>query len=280
MSDSTPPENPDDSLLILHTGSPVRPPDWRVRRASRLHRMRRAYIGVPRASVGDDLVVQLLVLQHGWEWEPPRPEELPAIEAALRWHAAASPHDRFAVEVRLLAGESDSAIAARVGLPPEVIHFHERLHYHCRDRLHVRSFIINTFLASDTLAPSRALVLRRLAYFHGMAFLETLLDALADAPPVPSEESETRVEWEAAIDRAELRRWFALQQLSPIHRARNAKELALLESVQGPRPRYRYGPAPVAIPLHARPAAEPVITSPVATPGDPVEMANGQFRAA
>lgn len=269
-----------DCLFSLRAGSPVRRPDWRIRRARRLHRRRQSKLGVPRRIVGDDLVIQLLVLCHGWEWVPPRPEELPAIEAALRWHATASPHARFAVETRLLAGESDAVIADHVGLPPDVIRFHELLHFHCRDRLHVRSFIMNTFLETGNLTPSRAVVLRRVAYFRGMAFLGEILDALADPRPIPKCESATLAEWEAAIDRAERRRWFALQQLSPISPITSEKQPALLKSVEGWRPQYRYARDSVTIPIMIGPAKEPILRNPAVADTAPARSTMGDSQAA
>jgi hypothetical protein len=54
---------------------------------------------------------------------------------------------RWAIEARILAGESDLEIAERLGTSPDVIEAYEAVFFHVRDRLHRRDYIVNVVMA-------------------------------------------------------------------------------------------------------------------------------------
>jgi hypothetical protein len=205
--------------------------------------------------VPDELVRQLLVFQYGWTWTAPRPEDWPAIQAVLRFHESATAEELMTVQVRLLARESDDEIGRRVGQPPEIIHFYEKLHYNCRDRLSQPGYIHSHFFSSPGVDPTLADVLRRCAYHGGPLVLDHVLsviheDAVGGVPSKPK----TLAEFDAAIDRARVRAWLALRLIPD--RNFSAKELLILTDRRPSMSIRQYAVPPVVIPLYPMPACE------------------------
>lgn len=200
----------DNTIHCFRANSPFRPPDWRTRLARLHHEDRLQFVKTRESQVPDEIVRQLLVFQYGWSWTPPRPDERPAIQAAQRFAETASAGELQTVQLRLLARETDAAIGERVGQPPEVIHFYERLCFDCRERIENPNYIHTHFLHFASPEPTLTDALRHCAYVYGPGQLDRVLAALRDeAFGLDRSRPGTAAEFEAALERATVRTWLA-----------------------------------------------------------------------
>lgn len=241
-----------DHHFSLHVQSPVRPPDWRVRLAARLHADRLAFVSVLRKDVPDLLVRHLLTVHHGWPWNVPTPEDAAAIRAAVAWHQTASAADLQTVQLRLLARESDDQIGLRVGQPPAVVERYEQLFFNCRDRLDRPSFVTNQFLGGWDPAPPRPIALRRCAYRLGTQALDAVLAAVDDHHAGrTTTRPDTLAGYDAAIGKAWARLWLAAETIPPdaLH---GCPDITLLLSAVR-RPLGRLAASPLVLPLYSKP---------------------------
>jgi hypothetical protein len=154
------------STVFLAT-NPFRPPDWRWHRAgqfieARARRRREDDDWVVRARrfradlarAGGDICRHRLTLKH--------PELLGAY---LLWEG--EPHQRWEVEARLLAGQSDGDIVNRVGVEAGVVEAYEAVYLDVRARLR----------SSDSIAAS--VIGRRLYEALDVDDIETLWKTMA-----------------------------------------------------------------------------------------------------
>ena len=129
------------TMLDTHPRSPFRAPDWRWIRATTLRHEslrpgRRDDGWVRRARR-----LQAAIERPGGATGHPRLAGVdPAILAGYGLRLG-EPRGRWEVEARLLAGQGDVAIAARTGIPAEVVEAYEAIFYSVRDRLEAPDWI-------------------------------------------------------------------------------------------------------------------------------------------
>ena len=93
---------------------------------------------------------------------------------------------RWAVEARILAGETDQAIANKNGCRAEVIHAYEALFFSVRDRLQHKDFILHAVLGEDLQCGQKSLENGMLWKLFGFLAGPHVLDALMTRVPVSS----------------------------------------------------------------------------------------------
>lgn len=125
-------------------------------------------------------------------------EDPALIEAhRLRWSLDAE--DRAIVEARLLARETDAAIARKSGLSPTAVEYYEALFFTVRDRLDARGWIIKTIrsMAGRGLLYGKEIMgeqhrhtaYRMLGYYGGPLVVDALVGTLSPRPgPVTTED--------------------------------------------------------------------------------------------
>jgi hypothetical protein len=113
---------------------------------------------------------------------------MPAVYRAWRLFEEGS-LSRWEVEARLLAGESTPAIAAKSGLPAEVIDAFHDLFFSVRPRLHARDWVVNRVLGAEARLglqeSSTAGLLRLYGFLGGPLIVDDLLDFFARPPVMP-----------------------------------------------------------------------------------------------
>lgn len=187
-----PPTIPKSTILDLLPANPSRLLDWRWQRAGQLleprarrrrwddawvvraRRFRKAlarYVGDlrhPRLAGTDPDVLGACLLFRG---EPPR-----------RWQ----------LEARLLAGQADTEIAARMCLPAGTIEAYESLFYGVRHALKSSDWIMARAIGAraydDRYAADMDILLKRVGYHCGPLFLDRLIEAL-DPSSTPADPS-------------------------------------------------------------------------------------------
>jgi hypothetical protein len=114
----------------------------------------------------------------------------PAIAAAYDHFATPTPLKRWELEARLLANESDAAIAAKCGLSVEAVHMYGELFYDVRPRLAADTYIHLVVLdgkGHTAIAPDDYEALLKLyGYAMGGCVVDDLLEYIADPPTVPA----------------------------------------------------------------------------------------------
>jgi hypothetical protein len=170
-------------LLDLSPDCPWRPAGWRwelamlrVRGERRLRRL-------------DDVWARRAArfLRHAARRGRAHAESLdPAVTAALRLRGEPDGRDRLAIECHVLTGLDVSEIAARVGLPVEVVAAYAELFFDVRsyltapDRVVLTAIDPGASLHDGTAGP--AVVARLLSFIGGPLVAEAVLDLLAADP--------------------------------------------------------------------------------------------------
>ena len=170
--------------------NPFLPPDWRWGLARLLKTGARAprryepasdpWVGRAReflAAVGGDG-------DDVSEADPVRRD--PEVHGAYALRSGADGRLRWAVEARLLAGQTDAEVAARCGVPAEVVAAYERLFFDVRDKLgaadHVVLNVIGPGVHDAESAGDPEVWTKLIGYFYGPLALDAVLDALSDGP--------------------------------------------------------------------------------------------------
>src|SRR5262249_37206072 len=154
-----------------HPDHPLRPPDWRWLRAADLWDQ-----GDQPSEPWDEAWVRRALrlyreLQQGKDPQPGKRTadlwqsyRLYSGESLLPWEAEAG-----------LRVEPPAKVAAKCGVPPQILHAYEKVFFNVRDRLEARGYIINVVLGGDLLARLRDNDLGRnlklFAYGAGVAAL-------------------------------------------------------------------------------------------------------------
>ena len=111
----------------------------------------------------------------------------PAVAAAHRFFARAAPLQRAELEARLLAGQTDEAIAASCGLAAAAVAAYHALFFDVRDALDAAGYIYDVILGSEVDArlteDDQEVLLRLLGYAHGPAMVDAALRYFRDPPP-------------------------------------------------------------------------------------------------
>jgi hypothetical protein len=117
-------------------------------------------------------------------------ERLPAVAEAHRLFTTALPLARAELEARLLAGESDDAIAAKMALTSAGVAAYQATFYCVRPRLRADGYIQGVVLGGTVhsgLAPDdREMLLRVCGYALGPRGVDDALDYLRDPPVMPA----------------------------------------------------------------------------------------------
>jgi hypothetical protein len=180
----TPPA-PLASLADLSPRSPLRPADWRWRRAVALH-ARRLRLR-PREDPWTARAVRFL-RRADRLGDPAHPGLFrfdPAVAGADRLRRRGDPRLLLEVEARLLAGEPCEAVAAACSLDPAAVAVFEQLFFAVSDQLEARDYINFVAIGYRPADPDPAALIKALAYHGGRHAVGPVLHALGvrDAPP-------------------------------------------------------------------------------------------------
>jgi len=170
-------------LADLNPDSPVRPVDWRWRRAEALNRLgsRAAHLGdldrfvsVARAFLRDHAACHDEVDRAELRGEYPD-----FFDARALWLAEdVDPGLRYEVAARLLAGDTDEHIALRVGTRVEVIRWFEALYYHISDKRDNEGYLLHFGIGSAVHAGVAPHEYDRYWKLVGLAMGPVVLDAV------------------------------------------------------------------------------------------------------
>ncbi len=170
--------------------SPFRPPSWRYHRTRHLIEEGRA----PEPGFDDGLT------RLAWPYfagspanDGAGPERLaqshPAVDEAFAFYTGAEPIRRAELEARILAGQTDDEIAAKLGLSAAGVAAYEALFYDVRRSLTADTYIVNCVIGPKVhygITPEdHELLLKVYGYALGPIFLDVLLDYFRDPPVVP-----------------------------------------------------------------------------------------------
>jgi hypothetical protein len=157
--------------------SPLRPLTWRWRYAERIvergKRPRRDSFDTPTALAVDYLRAEA---NHNRQAHP----RYAQLRAAIELHQAGGDISHL-IQARILTGEPATAIAAVTGISAPVIDLYEQLFFHVSDRLNATDWVTHQAIRQgewNPSSPSRAVVLRQLAYFGGPLVLDTVTPLL------------------------------------------------------------------------------------------------------
>ncbi len=191
-----PPEDqqfgPVDNLIHYHPGNPVRPPDWRWMWTAALLR---ASVPVGRREDGWVRRARRLLLVLGRFGGDPGYSGVvksdPACLAAYRLHQWDA-RRRWELEARLLAGQDDATIAARLAVPGDVVAAYEALFYDVRHRLGgldwVGAVVFGDRLYDGMIVEDVEGLAKLVGYSLGPRALEAFLDPSRLSPGVASPE--------------------------------------------------------------------------------------------
>jgi hypothetical protein len=123
-------------VMAYHPRHPFAPPDRRWRRAFQLRAGRLRARGLDDAWVRRARRFLAVLERHGDDLDHPRVVAAdPLLAAALGLRATSTPHLKHEVEARLLAGEGNAAIAAKVGLEPRAVAAYHNVFFDVRGGL-------------------------------------------------------------------------------------------------------------------------------------------------
>lgn len=183
-------------LIIFDEFSPFRGPVWRWEFAEAIIN-RQSCVGP-----ADDRQVQTAVAYRRRldEHATPRSRGGGRVGAAHRLYTAAD-SQRWEIEARLLAGESDERIAEVTGTSPEVVATYESLFFAVRERLDATMWILlNALSGPHAMAPCVAedgLILRWLGWTGGSQVVDILTADMhgRDEPQVDGRHELARTLW-------------------------------------------------------------------------------------
>jgi hypothetical protein len=125
-------------------------------------------------------------------------QRMPGVFHAHAILVAEPPHLRWAVEARLLAGESFDSIAQKCRTTAEAIHWYEKLFFSVRDSLHCSSWVMCVVLEGKMYRltePDPETLWRFYGYWGGPYVLDSLIGEIGNAPwPESAEQVKTFLE--------------------------------------------------------------------------------------
>ncbi len=113
----------------------------------------------------------------------------PAVAAAHCFFVRAAPLQRAELEARLLAGQTDEAIAASCGLAATAVAAYHALFFDVRDALDADGFVYGVIMGPEVDArvteDDEEVLLKLLGYAHGPAMIDAALRYFRDPPVLP-----------------------------------------------------------------------------------------------
>jgi hypothetical protein len=192
------------TIVDISESNPFRPPDWRWRRAVYLHGVQ-AKPHRRRDDRWTGLALRLVERLKAGGTPPGRRRtgRHVVLEQAHALVFADDPRNRWEAEARLLAGQEPAAIAACLGLSPDVIEAYEAIFFNVGDRLdavdYVAAFALSHGLHSGIAQDDHGAIARLVGYHLG----PEAIDALAGRWGWPSA---ARVAPRTAAESARMRR--------------------------------------------------------------------------
>jgi hypothetical protein len=178
-------------LVDLGAASPMRPVDWRWRRAGRL-----LELGLRSSASRDDEPTRMAKRYRAglrrcrdeadrWRLE----RKMPDVAGAVAIFEG-EPTTRGAVEARLLAGEPIEVVARKTALTPRAVATFEAVFFNIRDRLENRGYLIHfgVRLYSTPREPDPGLAWRLFGLLGGPVVLDALIDGDYGSPDRPEDE--------------------------------------------------------------------------------------------
>jgi hypothetical protein len=179
------------SLAHLGPANPRRPTDWRWQRAGRLLELGRRW-SRRRDDGPTRRAKQYMSALRRCRCEADRrrlERKMPDVAAAISIFEG-SQTTRWAVEARLLAGETIEAIAGKTALTPQAVALFEALFFNVSDRLENRGYLIHIAvgLYPTPREPDPGLVWRLFGLLGGPVVLDALIDHNFGSPDRPEDE--------------------------------------------------------------------------------------------
>ena len=175
---------------IFDRSSPLRPVDWRHRRARQLLDQNRHSV-LKLEDVETQKVYRFLRRRQLCQTESDQldlAEMMPEVSGAFEIHEHPDSAMRSGVEARFLAGQSAKEVAERTGVTWRTIEFYAAAFFDVQDRLNARDFIFNHVIAASRSSKdahaARDAEWKYFAYVGGVDLLESVMYGvpLADGP--------------------------------------------------------------------------------------------------
>jgi hypothetical protein len=186
---------------------PRRPVDWCWRAAHRIIDERRSNRGNPRIVEAVRFLRALNRCKHDHSRDAVR-RRRPGIAGAYRLHEQGG-CPLWEVQARILAGQSDEAIALSCGVSAEVVDWYESLFFQiranldCHDWIHIRA--IGTHVAEVVKYPDLPTLWRGMAYLGGEFVLEVVMAVTLGEPLPDGVRERPRADQEAFEERLRLK---------------------------------------------------------------------------
>jgi hypothetical protein len=175
----------DTSWLSLTASDGLRPPDWRWLRAVYLYDHGQGLLkGFDDASVASALKLVSKLRQGDGRRGLSELSQGGALEHALAIYTGPPAPRRAVLEAWLLTGLATPVIAARAGLPKQVVLAYGRFFFDVRNRLGAKGCIAHIVLRNwPNPEPTLGSVLKHFGYHRGPLVLERLLDLFGLSGP-------------------------------------------------------------------------------------------------
>lgn len=141
-------------MLNAFRTNPLRPPNWRWLRAVQIDSGGRKASRLLDGPDGFMWIRRALRLKRHFEQANNNPDALYGAmlrDSAMYWAhsvwAADKAPTRWAIEARIIAGESDNEIAAKLGAEPEVIEAYANTFFDVREKLVNTDYVVNVVMA-------------------------------------------------------------------------------------------------------------------------------------
>jgi hypothetical protein len=174
--------------------SPLRPLDWRWRRAGYAVEQNRR----PRRGREEEIVLRAVrfrrnLASRGGDPDAPGRHKLdPSVLGAYRVRFGQDQELQSELEARLVAGQTSDVIADRTGLTADLIEVYETLYFEVKERLGASDWVVATVLGrryyEGTAEEDVDLIWKAVAYNLGPYALDALLEGLRHpgSTPIPA----------------------------------------------------------------------------------------------
>jgi hypothetical protein len=255
--------------------NPLRPVDWRWRRATGL--VDGGELLSPETDDGKVRdAARFVTAWRGCEDEGDRARlarEVPALYGAHQLYLASGPFEKWEVEARLLTDEPYAQIGGKRSLDPQVVEAFHNVFFDVRDRLHAEGYILHVVIgpkAHTGLTESDIdVILKMFAYAGGPLVVDALVGYYRGPPVAPERPEEL-----GCAELQELRTKLLLKALILSHTlpatVSGMRKMAVLsEAVQGIQSALRTGgeaSSPLLASTQTGSGAVPNVTPPSRSP--------------